>query len=424
MASAASLSGHKKPELKVISVEAGQMFISDTLEFCIEKYPDLVETFYKGILPIEMLELPLSVVKGSNIGRKAGSYSKSGIRVMVDQSASQYRDQLISETIASDIPLSKADQATALTGALAILFPESGKTTREKFRAHFDRDIRALLQMMSMSWPSMDIKTRMESDEDLEKAFKTLDLIAWIRAFNKFCLNSSGNKQLNREKAEKTLEKLKMRGLDLSAYVKDFVKAAENLKAVESLWDDRRIVTTFIKGLNQSEHVFGNIYRKFSDKHDPTFVLQSEKLSYAVSWVEDIFKEVIAPQIAERREEFAQLNSTKDVISKVNQSTKRGGSSGKSDKALVPFAVLATMVKDKRKAEEELATALKKVRASEHQVKAVEKAKTKAKAKPDPSTDSIKNEGAKDTKSSAKCYKFASQEGCSYGDKCRFSHSM
>jgi hypothetical protein len=75
----------------------------------------------------------------------------------------------------------------------------------------------------------------MESDEELEKAFKTLDIIAWIRAFNKFCLNSSGNKQLNREKAEKTLEKLKMRGMDLSSYVKDFVKAAENLKAVESL---------------------------------------------------------------------------------------------------------------------------------------------------------------------------------------------
>jgi hypothetical protein len=82
------------------------------------------------------------------------------------------------------------------------------------------------------------------------------------------------------------------------------------------------------------------------------------------------------------------------------------------------------MVKDKRKAEEELATAQKKLRASEHQVKAVEKTKANAKAKPDSSTDSIKKEGAKDTKSSAKCFKFASQEGCSFGDKCRFSHSM
>jgi hypothetical protein len=413
MAYLSSSSVPRKPEFKVISVEAGQLFISDVLEFCIDKYPDLVETFHKGRLSIEMLELPMSVIKGSNIGRKAGSYSISGTRMMVDQSAAQYREQLIAETISSDIPLSLADPSTALTGALAILFPESGKTSREKYRAQLDRDTRALLQMMSMSWPSTDIKTRMESDDELEKAFKTLDLIAWIRAFNKFCLNSSGNKQLNREKAEKTLEKLKMRGLDLSSYVKDFVKAAENLKAVESLWDDLRIVSTFIKGLNQSESVFGNIYRKFSDKHDPMFALQSNKLSYAVSWVEDIYKEVIAPQIAERREEFAQLNSTKDVISKVNQGVKRGGSS-KLDKALVPFTVLATLVGDKRKVEKDLATA----------TNALKKAKAKTNPKPAPSTDSIKNEGVKGTKSSAKCYKFASKEGCSYGDSCRFSHSM
>jgi hypothetical protein len=413
---------NRKPELKVISVEAGQMFISDTLEFCIDKYPDLVETFHKGILPIEMLELPLSVAKGSNIGRKAGSYSKMGIKAMVDQSASQYRDQLISETIAADIPLSKADPATALTGALAILFPESGKTTREKFRAHFDRDTRALLQMMSMSWPSMDIKARIESDEELEQAFKKLDIIAWIRAFNKFCLNSSGNKQLNREKAERSLEKLKMRGVDLPMYIKDFVKAAENLKAVESLWDERRIVTTFIKGLNHSETVFGNIYRKFSDKHDPMFVLQDKKLFDAVSWVEDIFKDIIAPQIAEKREEFAQLNSVKEISAKVGHHIKRGGSSNADSRATVPVTVLATIMQDKRKAEEELAATKKKFKAVELESAKV-KAKAKANLKPDPSADSNKGGGLKGTKSTAKCFHFASKEGCSYGDGCRFSHS-
>ena len=58
---------------------------------------------------------------------------------------------------------------------------------------------------------------------------------AYVRAFNKFCLNSSGNKQFNKQNAEKTLEKIRMKGIDLSTYNKDFVKAAENLKAVESL---------------------------------------------------------------------------------------------------------------------------------------------------------------------------------------------
>ena len=64
-----------------------------------------------------------------------------------------------------------ADHATAHTGALAILFPESGKVSREKFRYKFDRDTRALLQMLTMSWPSTDIRTRMESDDELDDFF-------------------------------------------------------------------------------------------------------------------------------------------------------------------------------------------------------------------------------------------------------------
>lgn len=413
-----------RPEFKVISVSDGQEFMRQVVEFCIDRYPDLVEMLNRGVIPVEMLELPMNSLRGSNIGRKAGAYIGGKVRLVEDQSASQYREIIIAETIAADVALAAASQATAYTGALAILFPDSGKVSREKFRAKLERDSRALLQMLTMSWPSLDIRTRMESDEDLDEAFKKLDLIAWVKAFNRFCLNSSGNKQLSRENAEKALEKVKMRGLDLPMYVKEFIKAAENLKAVESLWDDLRIVTTFIKGLNQSETVFNNIHRKFSDKNEAAYKLRKEKLAVAVTWAEDHFKEVIIPHIAEKKQEMQTLSTAKDVISKVNQSTKRGGSLGKSDKAVVPFAVLATMVKDKRKAEEELATAQKKLRASEHQVKAVEKTKANAKAKPDSSTDSIKKEGAKDTKSSAKCFKFASQEGCSFGDKCRFSHSM
>ena len=405
---------HGRPVFQVISVEAGQQFISGVLEYCIDRYPDLVEMFHKGVIPIELIELPLSSSKASNIGRKRGSYFSAGIRASIDQSASQYRDQLIQETIAADKALSTASQATAISGALAILFTESGRVTREKMRSKFDRDTRALLQLMSMSWPAVDIRTRMENDHELDEAYKRLDLIAWVRAFNKFCLNSSGNKQLNTVNAEKDLEKIKMKGIDLSAYVKDFVKAADNLKAVESLWDDLRIVTLFVKNLNQSESVFNNIYRRFSDKHEPSFVMQAHKLSFAVIWIEDHFKAVIAPYVAEKKQEMATLNSAKDILNKVSQSNRRGQYQI-GEFAKVPLAVLATFVADKRKADSDLAAATKRIKEAANKESIKNATNKKDTTKKDVKKDAFK-------KSTAKCFKFSSPEGCSFGDACRFSH--
>jgi hypothetical protein len=405
-----------RPEFQVISVEAGQQFIVDVLEHCISRYPDLVEMFHKGVIPQELIELPLSVSKASNLGRKNGSYYKNGARATIDQTAAEYREQLILETIAADPALSKATPATAHIGALAVLFPESGRVTREKIRSKIDRDTRALLQLMSMSWPSVDIRTRMENDSELDDAYKRLDLIAWVRAFNKFCLNSSGNKQLNTVNAEKNLERIKMRGLDLPAYVKDFVKAADNLKAVESLWSDLRIVTLFVKNLNQAESVFNNIYRKFSDKHEPSFIMQAHKLSFAVIWIEDHFKTVIAPHVAEKRQEMTNLNTAKDIFQKVSQSSKKGHKES-SEFVRVPMAVLATFIAEKRKADTDLAAATKRIKdATDKKDTAIKK-------------NAANNSNKKDTtikdpfkKPSAKCFKHGTPTGCSYGDACRFSH--
>lgn len=433
-----SSSSSVRPEFKVISVADGQEFMRQVVEFSIDRYPDLVEMLNRGVVPMEMLELPMNSLRGSNIGRKAGAYIGGKVRLVEDQSASQYREIIIAETIAADVALAAANQATAHTGALAILFPESGKVTREKFRAKVDRESRALLQMLTMSWPSIDIRTRMESDGDLDEAFKKLDLIAWVKAFNKFCLNSSGNKQLSRENAEKTLESIKMKGIDLSTYVRDFVKAADNLATVGSSWNDLRIVTLFIKNLNQSESVFNNAHRKFSDKHESIYVLQANKLSFAVTWIEDYFKEVIAPYIAEKKQDIVTLATAKDVHQKVNQYTKRGGSSNSSssDIAKVPVVVLATLVSDKRKSEEQLASVNKKFKELSNT-----NSKLRAEAKGNQKADNAKPKGvsfnedkssetkppinkAKDSsKSTAKCWKFASPEGCTRGTACRFLHS-
>ena len=416
-----------RPEFLIISVEAGQSFMRQVVDYCIERFPDLVDMVHKGRMPLAMLEYPPVGKKGLTIGRKAGSYLKVGILATVDQTVTEYREDIIAETIAGDLPLSTTDANTARTGALAILFPEADKVSRQKFRAHMEANTRALLQLLSMSWPSMDIQTRLAVDVALNEAYERQDLIEWVRSFNKFCLNSSGNKQLNKQNAEKALETIKMKGVDLPVYVKDFVKAAENLKAVESLWDDLRIVSTFIKGLNQSETVFNNIHRKFSDKNEAVYKLQKEKLSVAVTWVEDHFKEVIVPHIAEKKQEMQTLSTAKDVHQKVSQFTKRGGSSNhsNSDIAKVPITVLATLVSDnakllleKRRSEEQLAAANKRAKTDASKLS---KAKVDQ-AKPN-SADVDKAKSKVTFKSTAKCHKHASQEGCSYGDRCKFSHT-
>ena len=83
-----------------------------------------------------MMEFHPTGAKGSNIGRKAGSYSRAGSVITIDQSVLEYREELISITIANDKPLSTATPAIARTGALLLLYPEAAKVSREKFRAY------------------------------------------------------------------------------------------------------------------------------------------------------------------------------------------------------------------------------------------------------------------------------------------------
>ena len=63
-----------RPELKEISVAAGQEFMRQVVEFCITNYPDLVEILHLGKVPIDVLEISPSIKFGACIGRRAGSY--------------------------------------------------------------------------------------------------------------------------------------------------------------------------------------------------------------------------------------------------------------------------------------------------------------------------------------------------------------
>jgi hypothetical protein len=399
----------QRPELKTVGVEAGQLFLDKAIEYCIERYPELVSMLSVGIVPTVMLEATHGV-RGSNIGRKTGSYRNADNSVATtDQTVLQFRDSLIASIIAADVPLSQASAATAHAGALAVLFPEGGKTTREKLRSSIESDTRAVMQMLTSLWPTEDIRLRMKNDDDLSAAFDRSDLIAWVRAFNKFCLNSSGNKFINAERAEKTLEACKMQGLDLPKYIKTFVKAAENVVTAGSNFNEYRIVSTFVRNLNQSEGVFKDFYADFLNKHKPTHALASKNLTFAVTYVQDHFQEVIQPEAARKKSESILINSTKEVESQLKQ---RGSAKGGS--ATVAFSVLATLLNDKRKAIDTAEAQRKK--AAREAAGSKDKAAKEAAGSKATKTDEV-------SVSKSRCWRWAKDSTCSFGDKCKFTHA-
>jgi len=415
MSSSSSSYSIPRPELKDISVSAGQEFMRQVIEFCITNYPDLVEILHLGKVPIDVLEISPSIKFGACIGRKAGSYKTNGVIATVDQPIHLYREELIAEAISE---AQARDNKIALSSvrsmALENLFPESDKVSRQKFRSRLASNTKALFQLMLMSWPSIDIQNRLMADNDILAAYTSQDLIAFKRAFNKFCLNASGSAEVSIVNAEKTIINIKMKGLDLPGYVIEYNRAAENLRAVGSLWSELRIVSNFIKNLNQDRNVFGSLSRDFSNKHHAAFAMQEMPLSGAIRWVEDYFKDVIMPEIAVKKEELLSLMSVKDVSKQLQQFSRRSSGGSKSaELTKVPMHVLATIMETKRKAEEELD-------------------KERKKHKPQPNGQPIKDkpksgvagtvpQGA-DPKLKVKCRLFTKPEGCKYGSKCKFSH--
>jgi hypothetical protein len=410
--SSSSSSSSVKPEFKTIGIEAGQEYIEKALEYCIDNYPTIVNAFVKGVVPLEMLEVTYGG-RGSIIGRKAGAYrNPDGSVSTVDQTVSQFRDALIESTIAGDIALRQASAAVARAGALAILFPEEGKVSREKVRSTYEANCLSCLQHLTLRWPSGDVKLRITEAVDLSTLSENKDLIGWLKAFERFCINSSGNIQMNAQRAEANLLSTKMSGLDLPKYVKAYRKAAENVVTAGSSFSTYRIVATFICNLNHSEGVFKEFYSDFLNKHKPHHSLGTGSLADAIKFVEDHFKEVILPESARKTSEAVLLRSARDV----EQQLKRRGPSS-SGLATVPFTVLATLLA-KRKAD---------INTPDAQKKAANRkaAGTSNKAETAKTSDRSRADGTVSSKSGSKtkpCFLWASDGTCKYGDKCCYSH--
>ena len=226
----------KAPKFNTVSPSAGQAYVQSAQRYCLLHLSEVVSTFCRGVLPIEMLEHPLAFDRKDMIGRKAGKYHDSEGKVMcVDQSVSSWRAQLIMETRSENENCTEEE-------ALSLLFPQTGRKSRENKRQLFATQTLHLLNNLNLLWPADSMKLEIESSKGLSDASYRQDLISWENNFISFCLDNCGNADMNVRAAEETLEAGKMKGMDLASYIKTFRTASENCRRCKSTFSEKRIV--------------------------------------------------------------------------------------------------------------------------------------------------------------------------------------
>ena len=421
--------GHRDdrdPTFKTISPQSGQAYIASAQRYCLRNCSEVVSLFCSGTMPIEMLEFPLSVHRENLLARRAGCYHDSNGKVAKeDQTAVAWRNQLISETQNAYVECSKDK-------ALELLFPHSSKKSREHKRSVFESQSLSLIQSLNMLWPSEALSLELSRDIDIKKATETVDLIAWINAFTAFCLNNSGNAELNAKAAEDTLEETRMKGGDLAGYIKAFKIAASNVKLCKSKLSESEIVGTFLRNLNQSEDFFNRFSTRHLDPADSLHIYMSKPLEEVITYAESYHKTVILTALGRKKSNI--VNSVSDLKQLL------GSNNANNNSVNVPLPVLALYLKNnntsgnsnnnnsnnnakdankKRKAQFDKDDAKKK--------QALEKVKENqdTTGKTDKAVKVETEKSVAEAKKNEKriCYVFEKGEKCKYGARCHFRHT-
>jgi hypothetical protein len=272
-------------------------------------------------------------------------------------------------------------------------------------RARLTQAAQALLGKAMLLWPANDVRDLMSQDTKLMSAYEKVDLIAWVNALKEFCLEGTGNVDNNIRLAEDYITKLKMKPTRFTAYVNEFKAAAENLATCGSTFTQERIVTLFIKNLDQV--AFLNFFVNFLDCRHSLNELKTGTLQEAITVVLRYYNQVIRSCEEDDGSSLTggtdgaggaggggggggggspspvKVNSAKGLKEAVAV-TKAGG------EFLVSHAVLAAFVRKtgtKRKA---------------HEVSAAAAATPPAKK--------------------GKCFAFGRGEVCKFGSQCKFEH--
>ena len=392
------------PSFRRINPGEGAKYIEGMIAHCLSFHSEIV-TWLRGSIDPDMLEFPPEFLKRNNLARRGGTYKDSlGITCALDQTLVEYRNTLENAVMATD-----KDAEWTENQVSRVLYPKATAKARADKRARLNQAANALLGKAMLLWPAPDVKDLMSQDAKLTSAFETVDLIAFINALKEFCLEGTGNVDNNIRVAEDYITKLKMGKLRFTQYVKEFKAAAENLATCGSLFTTERIVTLFIRNLDQS--VFINFFVNFLDPRHSYNELKTGTLVDAIAVVHQYYTSVI--RVVED-----------DDGSTGSSAAGNSGGGGGAPQGSTPVKV--TNSKSLKEAVSSPKTGSDFVVSHEVLAAFVRSAtrenKVGGKRKIIPSPSPGANNPADTPPAKKKCYATERGEVCRFADKCRFLH--
>ena len=392
----------REPSFKRINPAEGAKYIEAMIAHCLTNHPEIV-TWLRGSIDPDMLEFPPEFLRRNNLARRGGTYKDSqGITCVLDQTLVEYRDTLEKEVKATDPDVEWSEHRV-----FRVLYPKATAKARADKRARLNQAAQALLGKAMLLWPAQDVRDLMSQDVKLMSAFETVDLIAFVNALKEFCLEGTGNVDNNIRVAEDYITKLKMSRYRFTAYVKEFKAAAENLTTCGSTFTQERVVTLFIKNLDQS--VFINFFVNFLDVRHSLNELKTGTLQNAITVVHEYYTSVI--RVVEDEDGSSMSGSS-------SGGGGGGGGGGNTSPVKVPNAKgLKEVVASSKNGGEFLVT--QAVLAAF--VRSAKKEKVGVKRKPDPAAVSAAD-GATPPAKKGKCFAVEKGEVCKFGNGCKFLH--
>ncbi len=390
----------REPSFKRINPVDGARYIDSMIAHCLSFHPEIV-TWLRGSIDPDMLEFSPEHFRRNNLARRGGTYKDSqGTLCIHDQTLVKYRETLDDEVRATDTKVEWTQSQIK-----KVLYPKATAKARADKRARLYQAAQALLGKAMLLWPAQDVRDLMSQDAKLTSAHDTVDLIAFVSALKEFCLEGTGNVDNNIRVAEDHITKLKMSPGRFTQYVKEFKAAAENLTTCGSTFTQERIVTLFIRNLDQS--VFINFFVNFLDVRHSLNELKQGTLQEAITVVHEYFTSVIrvvedddASTLSGDRgggggasPSPVKVNNAKGLKEAVTYSN--GG------EFLVSHAVLAAYARS------------------------VSQAGVGGKRKPDPATvvaTPPATAGVNPPAKKGRCYATERGETCKYGSNCKFLH--
>ena len=390
----------REPSFKRINPSEGAKYIEAMVAHCLSNHPEIV-TWLRGSIDPDMLEFPPEFLKRNNLARRGGTYKDAnGVTSALDQTLSEYRDTLEFEVRATDVTVEWTARRIS-----DVLYPKATAKARADKRARLNQAAQALLGKAMLLWPAQDVRDLMSQDVKLTSAYETVDLIAFVNALKEFCLEGTGNVDNNIRVAEDYITKLRMVRNRFTQYVKEFKAAAENLATCGSPFTQERIVSLFIKNLDQT--VFINFFVNFLDVRHSLNELKTGTLQDAITVVHEYYTSVI--RVVEDDDGSTMSGGSGGGA---GGNGGGGGGSGSSSPVKVTNAKGLKEAVTSKTGGEFVVT---------HAVLAAFVRKVGAKSKADPAAAAAAATVTTPAKK-GKCHAIERGEVCKYGTKCKFLH--